>query len=300
MVNMTLETVSAENYPLYTKIKMQYSKMGLAEKKAADYMLKHQDKMLTLTVNELAKTIGISEATIMRFCRRFGMSGYVEFKLLVAKSIGEKESPGDEKKLIDIVITQDDHLNDLPEKIISNTINGLRDTGISLNRNELERAVKAIQAARQIMVFGVANSAIVSDDIAHKLSRLGMICNSYSDPHRQLIAGTHLSSLDVAIGVSHSGFTKDTVETITMAKKCGATTICISNQFASPIIDVSDICLLTAAHEVSFTSETMVSRISQLAIVDMLYCGIILQDYEYYSRQISRSNQSTNGKAYHS
>jgi DNA-binding MurR/RpiR family transcriptional regulator len=286
------------DYPLYTQIKMQYSNLSFAEKKVADYILKHQGQMLTLTVSGFAAATDVSEATIMRFCRRFGVSGYTEFKLYLAKNIGGKEISGGNGILIDLVITKDDKLQNLPEKIVSNTINGLRDTLISLNKGELERAVKHIRKARQIAVYGVANSAVVADDIAHKLSRLGMICNSYSDSHRQLISAVHLSKGDTAIGVSHSGFTKDTVEAVAVAKKHGAITICISNQFASPIINVSDIRLLTAAHEVSFTSETMVSRISQLAVVDMLYYGIILQDYEYYSQMIEYSNQSTDEKAF--
>jgi DNA-binding MurR/RpiR family transcriptional regulator len=174
----------------------------------------------------------------------------------------------------------------------------MNDTLITFNQSEYKRAVQVLHKARQIAVFGVANSAVVADDIVVKLARLGLICSSYADAHRQLIAASNLAEGDVAIGVSHSGYTIDTVDALTVARKNGAVTICISNQFTSPIIDVSDIQLLTAAHEASFISETMVSRISQLVIVDMLYSGIILQDYEYYTQKITKINGNTLGKAF--
>ena len=112
------------------------------------------------------------------------------------------------------------------------------------------------------------------------------------------IPGPEKWNRDVAIGISHSGQTKDVVNAVRLAGEKGAETICISNYTHSPLTEVSNIHLLTGGHEASFMSETMVSRISQLAIIDMLYVGIILSDYDAYSAGLSYVNEQVRDKAY--
>jgi RpiR family transcriptional regulator, carbohydrate utilization regulator len=287
-----------ETLPLFTQIKMLYSGMHSAEKKVADYLLANSNNMFILTLVDLADRAGVSEATIVRFCRRFGVSGFAQFKILMARQYGGCEVVDAELVVEDLFITKDDGLEVLPERIIFSNINGLKDTLTTLNREELKRAIEAVQNARQVNVFGVGNSYAVTVDICIKLTRIGIICSSYSDSHQQMIAAGNMTNADVAIGVSHSGYSADTVEALQLARRTGATTICISNQFASPIIGVSDIKLLSAATETSFNSETMVSRISQLAIVDMIYCGIILKDYDLYTKRIANCNEYTANKAF--
>jgi len=132
----------------------------------------------------------------------------------------------------------------------------------------------------------------------HKFMRIGLLCHVYEDAHMQLMASANLSEKDVVIGISHSGMTRDTIDAMAAARARGVFTICITNYGASPITAVSDICLLTASGETSFDSETMASRIAQLTIIDMLYIGLILQDYHGYREKIDRANAALRDKSY--
>lgn len=62
-----------------------------------------------------------------------------------------------------------------------------------------------------------------------KLLYLGFHCRHCSDYYQQKICAGNLSSRDVAVGISYSGYSQDTVETIREAKKSGATTIVLTN-----------------------------------------------------------------------
>ncbi len=139
----------------------------------------------------------------------------------------------------------------------------------------------------------------IAHDAITKFIKLGIRCEVCPDAHIQLMNAANMVKGEVAIGISHSGRTKDTIDALRVAKNRGATTICITNYNASIIAQVSHIKLLTACYETGFYSETMVSRISQLAIIDMLYMGIMLNDYDETTKRISNTNKVLSERAYY-
>ena len=66
-------------------IKVLYDDMGKAEKKIADWIMKHQGEILPLSITELAEQCKSSEASIVRFSKRLGFAGYQELKISLAR-----------------------------------------------------------------------------------------------------------------------------------------------------------------------------------------------------------------------
>lgn len=289
---------TAGNMSIQTMVHMHNHAFYEAEQKVADFVIgPYRNTLISLPVAAAAAQIGVSEATIIRFCKKIGIGGYSDLKLALAKEAGQHEASSSRENL-DVNIDRHVALDDLPQKIIYNTISGLQDTLTVVRTDMLCQAINAVKSARHIVLFGVANSAVVCEDLYCKLMRLGFLCSVYDDSHQQLTAAAHMKPGDVAIGISHSGQTKDTVNALRLAREHGATTICISNHVHSPLTDAADILLLTGAHESSFLSETMVSRISQMAIVDMLYVGLILSDYDLYLDSLEQVNAVLKDKAF--
>jgi DNA-binding MurR/RpiR family transcriptional regulator len=79
---------------------------------------------------------------------------------------------------------------------------------------------------------------------------------------------------DVAVGISHTGATTDTVEALREASDRGATTVAITNFPRSPIAEVADFVLTTAARETTFRSGATASRIAQLTVIDCVFIGV--------------------------
>ena len=75
-------------------------------------------------------------------------------------------------------------------------------------------------------------------------------------------------------------------------------TLVLTNFKASVITKYADIVMFTGDTESSFYSETMSSRMSQLAIVDMLYMGVVVSDYRKYTKRLDKINNMTIGKIY--
>ena len=289
--------IPAAEVPCSITIRSLMPSMRESERKTADYVLSHPDDVTTLTILQLSQSIGVSEATVIRFCKKIGCAGFSELKLKIAREQGEKEKqtanrdPG-----LDIFSSTE--LDEVPDIIISRSIQSLVDTLKIFDINEYHRAVKAISEAERTVLYGVGNSASVASDAVNKFMRIGLPCFLYDESHLQIMSAANLTSRDAAIGISHSGMTVDTVNALAAARNAGAVTICITNYGASPITEKADIKLLTSSTETDFDSETMSSRIAQLAVIDMLYVGLIMQDYDHRREKIDILNKLLKDKSF--
>lgn len=274
-------------------IQKAYPGLRASEKRAADFVLSHPQQVQQQTLASVAVQAGVSEPTVMRFSRAVGYGSFSDLRLALAR----EEAPPP-KPLLDVHVTREDALDTLPEKMIRLSMRALEDTRSSLDRKCFVQAVDKLRGARLIDIYGVGNSGAVAQDMATKLMRIGLICRAYPDSHLQQIGACSLGRGDVAVGISHSGATKDTVDALRIAKERGAETIAITNFRGMDILRYADLALLTGDVETEFYTETMLSRISQLAIVDSLYMGLLLSDYEARSHHLTCVNEMVSRKVY--
>lgn len=272
------------------KIKLLYDKMGKAEKHVADWILNNPGKIISLSIIELAEQCECGEATIVRFAKRLGLSGYQELKFSLASEDGG--SP------VSTHITAKDSAFEIYCKVCNDIYISLEKTKESLNSDYLAKAAKKICDANKIVLFGLGNSAAIAIDASHKFLRAGLNAVAYTDNHMQVIAASHLGEGDVAIGISHSGSSKDIVEALKIAKEHRALTIAITNSGKSPILKQSDIVLSTSSEETQYNILALNSRIAQLAIIDTLYFYIVYNHSEEALESIQETEHSLLTKKY--
>lgn len=274
------------------KIKNLYSSMGHSEKQIADWLTKNFADVIDLSITELANKCNCGEATVVRFSRRLGLSGYQELKLKIAQESVNITSGGV------MGIESNDSCYEIFNKRIRDIAIALENTKTVLDQNALEKAAKEIKNARRIVIFGLGNSASVAVDAQHKFLRAGLDAVAYCDNHMQAIAASHLHKGDVAIGISHSGASIDVVDALKTSREAGATTICITNFGNTPINRHSDIILNTRSDETKYSILAMSSRIAQLAIFDALYTYIVLNTNKNAVKAINETETALQSKKY--
>ena len=252
------------------KIQLLYSNMGNAEKRIADWILANPGEILPLSIVDLADKCKCGEATIVRFSKRLGCSGYQELKI----SLAQETTP----RSISEEITSDDTCHDIFQKLTNEIYCSLEATKSAIDKEALQKAAELILNARSSVFCGLGNSASVAQDAAHKLLRAGKHSYAYIDNHLQSIAASQLKKDDVAVGISHSGSSKDIIDALKIAKERGATTICITNKGKSPILKCSDVALFTSSPEIKYTILGLNSRIAALAVIDSIYSYIVCND----------------------
>lgn len=136
----------------------------------------------------------------------------------------------------------------------------VEETAAQLDIKMLEQVVDAVVAAERVDVYGVGASAFVAADFQQKLHRIGRVCSAWADAHIMLTSAAVLGNGDVAIGISHTGATVETIDALEVAKTRGAKTVALTNFPKSPIAEVADLILTTAARETTFRSGATASR----------------------------------------
>jgi DNA-binding MurR/RpiR family transcriptional regulator len=105
--------------------------------------------------------------------------------------------------------------------------------------------------------------------------------------HAAATSAALLTPADVAIGISHSGATRETLEPFEMAKERGATTIALTTDPRSPLSRVADIRLVSSSSETSFRAESISSRHSVLMLIDCLYVRVAQLSYQRASASLA-------------
>lgn len=276
---------------LFLNMRAKYDEMGPSERHIADLLIADPSSILPLSITEFAKKSRCGNATLVRFSKRLGLKGYKDLKLAVAQEMATLSNTEEE-------IVPDDTCYSMFTKRLYYIMDTLQKTRFSLKPEDINLAAEKIMNAKQIVIFGLGNSAAIAHDAQHKFLRVGLNASSYSDNHMQTIVASHLTPDCVAIGISHSGHSIDVVDALKLARISGATTICVTNSGSSPITEVSDICLFTKSEETQHSILALSSRIAQLTIFDAIYTYIVANSDTKAATAIRRTESALKEKKY--
>lgn len=280
------------------EIRKNYKKLRPSEKKVANYLLKNFDDIEKLTITALAERADVSQPTIMRFANSLGIRGFRELKYLLMqdelKKIVDEREPS---PLHGFHINEQDKLEDIPSNVIATTIKTMQETLSSISIEEYVNLINSITKAKSVFIFGVENSNSTVSDLVTKLLYLGINCITHNDYYLQSICASNLTKDDMAIGISYSGCSKDTVDVMKAASEAGATTVAITNFEKSILSDYADINIISTTEQYLY-GEAIFSRTSQLAIVDMIYTGILVSNYRHYTSEMDKNSKVIFSRAY--
>ncbi len=247
------------------KIRSLYSSFPKAERNVADYILANAEDAPRSSVQEFARSGGVSVASVSRFVRKMGFADFKDFKLELARETG-----GTARYLFEQVTPKDSD-EEVARKVFLGTIRSIEDTLKILSLPDLVGAARAIRASRRLMLFGIGGSGFVARDEAMRFSYLDFQAEGYMDSSQILLHALRVRPGDAVIGISHSGRSSITVEGLRIAKERGGLTIGISNYLRSPLREASRFFFCTAFPETKVKVAALSSRAAQLCVLDALY-----------------------------
>ena len=267
------ETTAREQGGLIVHVTGLLPSLSPAEQRVARLVTADPAAAARQTITELASAAGTSEATVIRFCRSVGMAGYPQLRIRLAAEAARRVEPPD-ARVVGGDIPPGADMAQIIATIAFNDARAVEETADQLDVAACEQAVAALHAAGRIDVFGVGASGFVAADFQQKLHRVGRTAYYWPDTHSALTSAALLGKGDVAVGISHTGATSDCIDVLAEAQARGATTIALTNFPRSPIAEVADLVLTTAARETTFRSGAMASRLAQLTVVDCLFVAV--------------------------
>lgn len=257
------------------------------ERGVAERILAEPQLVVDLSIHELAQKTFSSPSTIVRMCSHTGYSGYKEFRRAVTFELARREQTrqSEQKDL-----QRSDSLEQIIDKITYANILSLEETRDLMDVSILRAGAEVLRQARVIYLFGLGASLCAAKDAYLKFLRLNKLCVINEDWHSQLVQSCNATDQDAALVFSYSGVTTEVIECMRNLKKNGTPIIAITRCVSSPVSDLADYRLYTAANESLFRSGAMSSRMSQLNVVDILFTILANSDYEHSLSQLSRTH----------
>lgn len=247
------------------------------EKKIGDYIVRNPKKVVDMTVGELAKECGVSEASVSRFCKRIELKGFHHLKISLARELVDAKDDGE----ISGHISVDDMEGSL-RGILSNKMEELRQTVAMMDSEELKKILVVINNADTVLMAAVGNTIPVAMDGAYKLNQIGIRAMSTPIWETELGYSYNLTDKDVVVAISNSGESTGVIQILEAAKSRGAVAISITNNARSSVAELSTYHITTATREKLFLDGYCFSRVSATMVIEIIYLLLASMRKESY------------------
>lgn len=255
-----------------------------SEIKISEYIRNNSEKVLYHSLTELSDACGAAEATVLRFFRKLGFKGYQDFKLLYAQeTLQAVQSETDETFI---------------GKIRNHMVQAINESSETIKLSDLQKAIDIITESDDIVIYGIGSSGIAGLDMQNRLMRIGKHTSVITDSHFQIMRASSMNEKTVVIAISLTGSTKDIVDAVKIAKENNATVISLTNYAKSPLTQYSDVVLLSSAKESPLDSGSLVAKISQLFLIDVVCTGITLVEFQEAEKIKLKISENISSKLY--
>ncbi len=289
--------MSQDNFIM--QIRLAYPQLTKAEKKVADFVLEDPQSVLFMSITDLAAACKVGETTVFRFCKSMKLQGYQQFRIQLSLGIqNEDKDKGQMQEILNENVGMDDSFQVMVQKLLNSNVNVLMETNALLESETVNTLLERMIAAERIFFFGVGASQIMAMNAANKFLRISNKIYCYMDSHMQTMAASTLQKEDVAIVISYSGSTKDSVLFAKLAKNAGAYVAGITHFTRSPLTDYADVVLLCGAKEGPLQGGSTTAVMSQMFLMEVLYIEFYRKTYEESYENNQKTSQSIIEKMY--
>jgi len=274
------------NASLLTLIRGRLPSLKRAQRRVADILLEDPEQFITRSISECAKACGTSQGSIVAFCKFLGLRGFPALKIRLARELegpifpsSNQARQGQQKAPSVLQRAFEEHIKWLHQTLELNT------------SNAVHAAARSLLNAKRIVLFSIGLSYPVAYSLYARLRFMGLPAFIEFDSHMQLAAAAEMKRSEVAVGVSVSGSTSETVECLRLSSTRGARTICITNSVGSPLAQATDIRLYAAPSDVMYIQAPLASRVTQLALADALLKIIAMQRKQHALAHLRRAEE---------
>lgn len=266
---------------LDTLIKEKYNSLTKTEKKIADKLLSNNIHADEYSLIELSKILNTGEATIIRFSRKLGFKGYQEFKLALSKEALENENTNFDNFVDKVGLST--------KKIINDSVN-------EVDKANIVKAVKILNDSNRVLLFGVGVSGYSAKIAEQRFMRNGLHSHAVTDGHFQAMEASLLCKDDTVLAISNTGYSKDTIESVKIAKNVGAKIIALTSDTNSTLAKEADLVIQSFGKKEFLNGGSFGTCIAQLFILDMMCTAYSLIDKEYSVACMAKALMSISNK----
>ena len=110
---------------LLRQIKNSIPDLRKSEKIVGEFILEDPKSVITMKTAEASEAMGISEPTLIRFCKAIGFSGFQELKINLSQQLAADDY------FVMYEIDEDDSIHELCEKVFDTSISEILNVPVS-------------------------------------------------------------------------------------------------------------------------------------------------------------------------
>lgn len=268
----TKETLVRSPGAVAERVRAASGSLPPAEARVVQELLARGVDVINASVTEIATAAETGVGTVVRASQSLGFKGFQAAKLALSQDL----LPLGERPRQDL--SENDDPLEVLTKLATSSGDALRRATASVSPSQLSRAIDLLAGARRVLCLGVGTSAPLVQDAAYRLTTIGIDADAPADVHAQHVRARLLSVADVALAISHTGSTQETLGAAGGAKEAGARVIAITSFSTTPLTELADVVLVAGGLETSYRVEAMASRLAHLLVVDSLFTSLVLGD----------------------
>jgi len=222
-----------ENQNIIQLIKERRGEFSRQQLKIAAYLIESYKKVGFQTATQIARDVGVSQPTVIRFAQFMGFAQYSMFVDAFRKILNEELTSTDR---LNISIKNSVDKNKSPLAIVAKEMQTLEQLSKSFSKKQFNTLVQQICASDRVFIVGTRGSASLAQYFAYFLAKVKSnvlaITNGATVTYDQFI---HAGKNDLAISIAFPRYPRETIEIAEFCKANGMKTIGISDTIDSPL-----------------------------------------------------------------
>lgn len=201
----------------------------------------HPSAGLYMSASELASTAGVHASSAVRFAKKLGFDGYLEFRRAL-QTHAPRPTASAAGRIERTVGTTTD--GDVLGQLLAKEMLSLDHLSQVISQTQIDQAAKVLLSARSIMVWASGNAKVLADLLDRRMRRAGFACQNIASEGRELAERlVPLRAGDVLVCFAFRREPAELAATLMHARECGATSILIADNLAHTLVTQADVTL---------------------------------------------------------
>lgn len=266
-----------------SRIEQLRSELSRSELLIVEFLMRDMEAFTRLNVKEVAQGAGVSEPTVVRFCRRVGCEGFKDLKIRIVQDLAyrhaiEEGAAARAREDVTRLVRPIPDRTNVPGRIHTAALAAFQTAHAATDWDMVEAAARAIARARRVVIYGIGgSSSVMANEMHNRLFRLSISSIPHTDSYMQRMAATTLSSKDVAVFISSTGRPRTLLDSLELAKYYGAKSLGIvpADSAMGREVDICTHLELTQGGVHPFHPNPM--RYAQLFVIDCISYAVALE-----------------------
>jgi len=270
------------------KKRIRNSDLTKIQKKIGEYFLKNQKRIYNMTSMQIARELGVSDASIIRFTRAIGYEGFADFKDKVYKNLIQdiyESKDGEESLSKRLELRSERYKNfDITREMIELMSNNVEQSLMQNDIKDYKSAVQMLKNAKRVFVVGLHGSKGCAVQfgrlLSHILEDVIVIVNGDDEGIFPLQTATER---DTVLVLSFARYYKIDIMISDLVKRKTENYCLITDSLFSPLAkDVKTVLLAETKHMSFFNS-----MLGAISILEYILNLLSWEDKELYGKKLN-------------